>query len=415
MAELESVIEKRLIDQLCCDESQWTYRPDIRTEQQLWDNFKYILEQNNKAKLDDVPLSDSEFAKIRNDLSHASFYDAGKWLVGENGKVYVHVQRGNETLHLVVMNNEHVAGGSSVYEVINQYQAFRSEDAEGDRDRRFDVTLLINGIPLIHVELKNKEHSYMDGYRQIKKYIAEGKFRGIFSNVQMFVVSNAVDTKYFSAARDTELNKKFITGWLDKDNHPVCDYIDFAKAVLKIPEAHEMVTRYMVLDNEKKKLLILRPYQIHAIEAMRAASKQGKSGFIWHTTGSGKTMTSYKATRNLLMDIPAIEKTVFLIDRKDLDDQTTMAFQSYAGNDTIDVDDTEYVDSLIRKMADDNRQMIVTTRQKMQIMVNKRLKEGTSRYQKIRSLKVAFVVDDERVIIRTKLEKPSKIKGLALI
>ena len=394
MAELESVIEKRLIDQLCCDESQWTYRPDIRTEEQLWNNFKYILEQNNKAKLNDVPLSDSEFAKIKNDLSHASFYDAGKWLVGENGKVYVHVQRGNETLHLVVMNNEHVAGGTSVYEVINQYQAFKSEDVEGDRDRRFDVTLLINGIPLIHIELKNKEHSYMDAYRQIKKYIAEGKFHGIFSNVQMFVVSNAVDTKYFSAARDTELNKKFITGWLDEENHPVCDYIEFASAVLKIPEAHEMIARYTVLDNDKKKLLILRPYQIHAIEAMRAASKQGKSGFIWHTTGSGKTMTSYKATRNLLMDIPAIEKTVFLIDRKDLDLQTKMDFQSYAYNDTIDVDDTEYVDSLIEKMVDGNRQMIVTTRQKMQIMVNRRLKEGTRQYEKIKSLKVAFVIDE---------------------
>ena len=394
MAKLESVMEQRLIDQLCCDESQWTYRPDIRTEEQLWSNFKYILEQNNKAKLNDVPLSDSEFAKIKNDLSHASFYDAGKWLVGENGKVYVHVQRGNETLHLVVINNEHVAGGSSVYEVINQYQAFKSEDVVDDRDRRFDVTLLINGIPLIHIELKNKEHSYMDAYRQIKKYIAEGKFHGIFSNVQMFIVSNAVDTKYFSAARDTELNKKFITGWLDKENHPVCDYIEFARAVLKIPEAHEMITRYTVLDNDKRKLLILRPYQIHAIEAMRAASKRGKSGFIWHTTGSGKTMTSYKATRNLLMDIPAIEKTVFLIDRKDLDMQTTMAFQSYSDNDTIDVDDTDYVDSLIKKMSDDNRQMIVTTRQKMQIMVNRRLKEGTKRYDKIKALKVAFVVDE---------------------
>ncbi len=155
-----------------------------------------------------------------------------------------------------------------------------------------------------------------------------------------------------------------------------------------------MIARYTVLDNDKKKLLILRPYQIHAIEAMRAASKQGKSGFIWHTTGSGKTMTSYKATRNLLMDIPAIEKTVFLIDRKDLDVQTKMAFQSYADNDTIDVDDTDYVDSLIEKMADENRQMIVTTRQKMQIMVNRRLKEGTKRYEKIKSLKVAFVVDE---------------------
>ena len=394
MAELESVIEKRLIDQLCGGESQWTYRPDLRTEEDLWNNFKYILEQNNKAKLDDVPLSESEFAKVKNDLSHASFYDAGKWLVGENGKVYVHVQRGNETLHLVVMNNEHVAGGSSVYEVINQYQAFKDETDEHGRDRRFDVTLLINGIPMIHIELKNKEHSYMDGYRQIKKYIAEGKFHGIFSNVQMFVVSNVVDTKYFSAARDTELNKKFLTGWIDNENMPVCDYLDFAQAVLRIPEAHEMVTKYTVLDNDKKKLLILRPYQIHAIEAMRAASKTGKSGYIWHTTGSGKTMTSYKATRNLLMDIPSVQKTVFLIDRKDLDLQTKGAFQSYADNDTIDVDDTEHVGSLIKKLADDNRQMIVTTRQKMQVMINRRLKEGTKEYNKIRALKVAFVVDE---------------------
>lgn len=394
MAELESVIEKRLIEQLCGDESQWTYRPDIRTEEQLWNNFKYILEQNNKAKLNDIPLSESEFAKIKNDLSHASFYDAAKWLVGENGKVYVHVQRGNETLHLVVMNNEHIAGGTSVYEVINQYQAFKNEDDEHSRDRRFDVTLLINGIPMIHIELKNKEHSYMDAYRQIKKYISEGKFHGIFSNVQMFVVSNAIDTKYFSAARDTELNKKFLTGWIDDENIPICDYIDFAKSVLRIPEAHEMVTKYTVLDNDKKKLLILRPYQIHAIEAMRAASKMGKSGFIWHTTGSGKTMTSYKATRNLLMDIPSIEKTVFLIDRKDLDLQTKGAFQSYADNDTIDVDDTENVGSLIKKLSDDNRQMIVTTRQKMQVMINRRLKEGTKEYNKIKALKVAFVVDE---------------------
>lgn len=394
MAELESIIEDRLIKQLCSGESQWTYRPDIRTEEQLWSNFKYILEQNNKAKLNDTPLSESEFAKVKNDLSHASFYDAGKWLVGENGKVYVHVQRGNETLHLVVMNNEHIAGGTSVYEVINQYQAFADEEDEHSRDRRFDVTLLINGIPLIHIELKNKDHSYMDGYRQIKKYIAEGKFHGIFSNVQMFVVSNAVDTKYFSAARDTELNKKFLTGWIDHENLPVCDYIEFAKSVLKIPEAHEMVTKYTVLDNDKKKLLILRPYQIHAIEAMRSASKMGKSGFIWHTTGSGKTMTSYKATRNLLMDIPSIEKTIFLIDRKDLDMQTKGAFQSYADNDTIDVDDTDNVGVLIKRLSDDNRQMIVTTRQKMQVMINRRLKEGTKEYDKIKSLRVAFVVDE---------------------
>ena len=396
MGELESVIEQRLIDQLCGGDSQWTYRKDIRTEEQLWDNFKYILEQNNKAKLNDTPLSDSEFAKIKNDVSHASFYDAGKWQVGENGKVYVHVQRGNETLHLVVMNNEHIAGGTSVYEVINQYQAFKTDEVDDKRDRRFDVTLLINGIPMIHIELKNKDHSYMDGYRQIEKYISEGKFRGLFSNIQMFVVSNAVDTKYFAAARAAELaeGKKFITGWVDNENYPVCDYLDFAKAVLRIPQAHEMIAKYTVLDNEKKKLLILRPYQIHAIEAMRAASKRSISGYIWHTTGSGKTMTSYKATRNLLMDIPSIEKTIFLIDRKDLDMQTKMAFQSYADNDTIDVDDTENVDALIRRLTDGNRQMIVTTRQKLQTMITKRLQGGTKEYDKIRNLRVAFVVDE---------------------
>ena len=396
MGELESVIEQRLIDQLCGGDSQWTYRKDIRTEEQLWDNFKYILEQNNKAKLNDMPLSDSEFAKIKNDVSHASFYDAGKWQVGENGKVYVHVQRGNETLHLVVMNNEHIAGGTSVYEVINQYQAFKTDEVDDKRDRRFDVTLLINGIPMIHIELKNKDHSYMDGYRQIEKYISEGKFRGLFSNIQMFVVSNAVDTKYFAAARAAELaeGKKFITGWVDNENYPVCDYLDFAKAVLRIPQAHEMIAKYTVLDNEKKKLLILRPYQIHAIEAMRAASKRSISGYIWHTTGSGKTMTSYKATRNLLMDIPSIEKTIFLIDRKDLDMQTKMAFQSYADSDTIDVDDTENVDALIRRLTDGNRQMIVTTRQKLQTMITKRLQEGTKEYDKIRNLRVAFVVDE---------------------
>lgn len=394
MAELESAIEKSLIDKLCHDKSQWTYRADIKTEEQLWNNFKYILEQNNKAKLNDVPLSESEFAKIKNDISHASFYEAGKWLVGENGKVYVHIQRGNEMLHLLVMNNEHICGGTSVYEVINQYQAFATGEDEDIRNRRFDVTLLINGIPVIHIELKNKNHSYMDGYRQIKKYISEGKFHGIFSNIQMFVVSNVVDTKYFSAARDTELNKKFISGWLDKKNNPVCNYIEFADSVLHIPQAHKMVAQYTVLDNEVRRLLLLRPYQIHAIEAMRAASQEGKSGYIWHTTGSGKTMTSYKATRNLLMDIPAIEKTIFLIDRKDLDTQTKMAFQSYADNDTIDVDDTDNVNALINRLTDGNRQMIVTTIQKLQIMIKRRLKEGDRAYQKIRNLRIAFVVDE---------------------
>ena len=317
-------------------------------------------------------------------------------MVGENGKVMVHVQRDMEKLHLVVMNHEHIAGGSSVYEVINQYKALKSDDEDSTdvRDRRFDVTLMINGLPMIHIELKNKQHSYMDGFWQIKKYIGEGKFTGIFSAVQMFVVSNGVDTRYFAAAGDTELNPKFMSGWVDRKNNPVSDYLSFAKSVLRIPQAHEMIARYTVLDEDARRLILLRPYQIHAIESIREASKTGESGFVWHTTGSGKTLTSYKATRNLLMDIPSIDKTIFLIDRKDLDTQTTMAFQAYANNDLVDVDETDNVNDLKKKLKSADRQVIVTTIQKMQILISKRLQEGTPDFDKIKNLRIAFVVDE---------------------
>lgn len=395
MPELEKLIEEKLIDQLVYGESQWIYREDLKTEEDLWKNFKYILEQNNKDRLNGEPLSDAEFAQVKNQLQFSSFYKAGEWLVGENGKVMVHIQRDTERLHLVVMNHEHIAGGSSVYEVINQYSALKTDDVNASaRDRRFDVTLMINGLPMIHIELKNRQHSYMDAFRQIKKYISEGKFTGIFSAVQMFVVSNGVDTKYFAAASDTELNPKFMSGWVDAENNPVSDYIDFAKSVLCIPKAHEMIARYTVLDEDAKKLILLRPYQIHAIESIREASKKSKSGFVWHTTGSGKTLTSYKATRNLLMDIPAIDKAIFLIDRKDLDTQTTMAFQAYANNDLVDVDETDNVNDLKKKLKSDDRQVIVTTIQKMQILISKRLQEGTTDYSKIKNLKIAFVVDE---------------------
>ena len=396
MPELESMIEQKLIDQLIYGESQWTYREDLKTEADLWANFRYILEQNNKDRLNGEPLSDSEFEQVKNQLQFSSFYKAGEWLVGENGKVQVHVQRDTERLHLVVMNHEHIAGGSSVYEVINQYSALKTDDENISltRDRRFDVTLMINGLPMIHIELKNKQHSYMEAFNQIKKFICEGKFAGIFSAVQMFVVSNGADTRYFAAASDTELNPKFMSGWVDKDNNQVANYLDFAKSVLRIPEAHEMIARYTVLDEDAKRLILLRPYQIHAIESIREASKTGKSGYVWHTTGSGKTLTSYKATRNLLMDIPAIDKAIFLIDRKDLDTQTTMAFQAYANNDLVDVDETDNVNDLKKKLRSDDRQVIVTTIQKMQILVSKRLQEGTPEYNKIKNLKIAFVVDE---------------------
>ena len=391
MAELEKHIEDNLITTLTQGESQWTYCPEINNEEKLWDNFKTILEQNNKAILSDTKITPEEFKKIKNDVTHSSFYEAARWLVGENGKVQVHFQRGNQTLHLTVLDNNMIAGGSSVYQVINQYQVDKNDAS--DRDRRFDVSLLINGIPLIQIELKSRTHPYMEAYNQIKKYVSEGKYKGLFSNVQMFVVSNEVDTKYFAPARSEELNKKFLTGWVDENNEPVGDLTLFAQDVLKIPTAHEMVTRYTVLDTDNRRLIVLRPYQIHAIEAIRKASKEQKSGYIWHTTGSGKTLTSYKVARNLVVEIPGIDKTIFLVDRKDLDSQTGDDFLSYAQNDNVDIDRTDHVTDLIRRLTDGKKHMVVTTRQKLQIVM-KRLKEGSRDYVKVKGLKVAFVVDE---------------------
>ncbi len=393
--EKEAIIEKNLIEKLCSGVSQWTYRPDLKNEDELWANVKYILEQNNKKFLCDSKLSEAEFSQVKNQLSHQSFYDAGKFIKGENGKVQVHITRGNEKLHLTVINNEQIAGGTSVYEVINQFTSFKDDTKEGSRNRRFDVSLLINGLPVIHIELKSKNESCGKAFNQIKKYVKEGKFTGIFSNVQMFVVSNVKDTKYFAPARDYELNPVFMSSWTDINNEPIKDYIQFADDVLKIPNAHELIAKYTVLDNSANRLIIMRPYQVHAIEAMREASKKGLSGFIWHTTGSGKTLTSYKATRNLLMDIPSIDKTIFLIDRKDLDNQTTTAFQSYAETDSVDVDDTANVGELLQKLSNDDRQMIVTTIQKLHIVIKNKDDVNLQKYyKKIDAKRIAFVVDE---------------------
>ncbi|MDN6729898.1 MAG: type I restriction endonuclease subunit R [Alkalibacterium sp.] len=391
----EQVLENNLIKKLIGGESQWTYRDDLRTEDDLWENFRKKLESNNKAVLDGVSLTEQEFRQIQNQLMFPNFYSAAKWLAGENGIAKVQVQREDAslgTIRLRVINRQDVAGGISSYEVINQYKS--DKRTVDDMNRRFDVTLLINGLPMIHIELKNRAHPYMDAYRQIKKYLKEGKFTGIFSTVQMFVVTNGTDTRYIASAQDTKLNEQFLTKWVNKDNEPVNNYLDFAEQVLSIPMAHKMVTQYTVIDNDKKALILLRPYQIHAIEAVKQASKQHQSGYVWHTTGSGKTLTSYKVARNLLQ-IPSLEKTIFIVDRVDLDQQTTSSFTSYAENDVIEIDETENVRDLIKKLTSDDRTVIVTTIQKLNyVMKRMSHQEGSKRYNKLTQLKVAFVVDE---------------------
>lgn len=391
----ESELEKNLIQQLINGESQWTYRSDLRTEEQLWANVRKKLENNNKDVLNEVPLTEQEFRQIKLQLQFVNFYEAAKWLSGENGIAKVEVQREDATLgtiRLKVVNRADIAGGMSSYEVINQYQS--NKRTKADQERRFDVTLLINGLPMIHIELKNRKHSYMDGFRQIKKYLKEDKFTGIFSSVQMFVVSNGTDTRYIATARDEKLNEQFLSKWVDYENQPVDNYLDFAKDVLSIPQAHKMVTQYTVIDSARKALILLRPYQIHAIEAVKDASRRQESGYVWHTTGSGKTLTSYKVARNLLQ-IPSLQKTIFIVDRVDLDQQTSSSFESYAEHDVIAIDETDNVNDLIKKLLSKNRNVIVTTIQKLNhVMKRFDIEESTKKSDALRKLKVAFVVDE---------------------
>lgn len=391
----ELKLEKDLINQLVTDKGQWTYEPSIKTHEDLWNNFRRILETNNKSVLGDNPLTDSEFRQIQNAMTFSSFYEAGKFLVGENGIAKVSVQREDAslgTVRLVVFKREDVAGGSSVYQVINQFVAPKTMGL--DRDARFDVTLLINGIPLIQIELKKRSVSHMDAYNQIKNYIATDKYRGLFSCLQCFVISNGSNTRYIAANTDTKLNKKFLTRWNDRDNNSVDDLFGFARDVLSIPQAHQLISHYSVLDNEGENIIILRPYQIHAIKALKEAASKHESGYVWHTTGSGKTLTSYKASRNLYQ-IPRIEKTIFIVDRVDLDQQTTSSFLAYAANDTVDIESTDNVKNLKSHLLSDDRSVVVTTVQKINYMINNRDKWLTdSQVNKLRKLEIAFVIDE---------------------
>ena len=389
----ELSIEVDLINQLTRGESQWVYRPELNTEEQLWNNFFEKLEANNVRFLNDVPLTNSEKNQIKNQLNFINFYEAAKWIAGENGIAKVQVQRENAslgTIRLEVLWRNNVAGGKSSYEVVNQIMT----GGEDIRHRRGDVTLLINGLPLIQIELKSRSHGFMHAFHQIKKYDQEGQFRGIFSSLQMFVVSNITDTRYIAAAKANKLNERFLTKWVDSENRPQPQLFDFAEAVLSIPRAHEMVMQYSVIDDDKKALILLRPYQVHAIEAIREASRRQQSGYIWHTTGSGKTLTSYKVSRNLLQ-IPSIEKTIFVIDRTDLDQQTTSSFQSYAENDMIDIDETDNTYELVKHLASDERRVVVTTIQKLNAMI-RQFDEGRHQkvFNRIKQLKLAFVVDE---------------------
>ena len=231
----ESEMERSLINELVSGVSQWTYRADLKSEADLWNNFKNKLENNNANVLKEIPLTEQEFQQVKTQLTFPTFVDAAKWLAGENGIAKVQVQREDAslgTIRLSVLWREDIAGGHSSYEVVSQVRIMKND--ERDRNRRFDVSLLINGLPMIQVELKNRAHSYMDAFRQVQKYMQQGKYTGIFSCLQMFVVSNGTDTRYIASAVCGKLKEQFLSTWVDKNNKAVNNYLDFTEHLKRI-------------------------------------------------------------------------------------------------------------------------------------------------------------------------------------
>lgn len=409
---LEQDMEDKLIVQLTRGPSQWTLRDDIKTEDQLWANLRQHLNRINHHVLNGRPISDSEMERIRECIKEAgsSPYQAAQWLAGEHGIAQISLERDDlKKISLVAVNSRDIAGGGNCYELIHQYRSPKT--GPDTRNRRFDVTLLINGLPLIHIELKRPgDGKYMDAFRQIKKYCnpADNKFQGIFGLVQMFVISNGTDTAYMAAARYDEFNERFLSHWVDEDNKPHEDYLDFAREVLNVTRAHEMIGRYSVIDQQRHRLILLRPYQIHAVEKIKEASERQQSGYIWHTTGSGKTLTAFNVTRNLL-SIRSIDKVIFLIDRCDLDKQTRDSFEAYAGSINLAYRESKSTRLLCELLQSPDREAVITTVQKLQTLLRRctnadaadkdipapggRMNMRQFR-EHLKNLQVAFVVDE---------------------
>lgn len=399
----ELMFENEVIDYLTTigGVRQWEYKKDIKTTEQLWGNFKKILEQNNRARLE-YPLSMTEFNQVKKVINMIETpYQAGQFLYGVNGVSEIEVDLDNgKHVFLTVFDQAQVGGGSTVYQVVNQIE--RKRIVDGKQDRRFDITLLINGLPIIQIELKKSLHSATESLNQMEQYIAEKQFSDIYSTLQILVAMTPHDIRYMANTTLRGFNRSFAFNWQnEEDAKPVRSWKVFADKVLSIPMAHDLATRYMVLDGTKNKesIKVMRPYQVYAtkrvIDKVRKhdfSYDDGKLGYIWHTTGSGKTITSFK-TAWLASRLTNVDKVVFLVDRIALTNQTVDAYQAYdpvAGFEgkTGVVGDTANISDLHNKLTKkSDKNIIVTSIQKMSRYV---LRESFKPLSK----NILFIVDE---------------------
>lgn len=364
----EQNLENNLIKQLT---SLGYDRVVISDEAALLANLKAQTEKHNQ-----LSLTDTEFHKILNHLNKGNIFDRAKTL---RDKFQLDMDNG-ESKYIEFINQEHWCQ--------NQYQVTNQVTLEGSYKNRYDVTLLINGIPMVQIELKRRGLEMKEAFNQINRYQRHSFWSayGLFNYVQLFVISNGMNTKYYANNKKTSYKQTFY--WSDENNNRVSGLKDFAESFLEKCHLSKMITRYIVLHETDKMLMVLRPYQYFAVESIIDRVKNSnKNGYIWHTTGSGKTLTSFKASQ-IIMKLPKVDKVVFVVDRNDLDYQTMKEFNAFKKGS---VDGTDNTKILVDQFTD-STQLIVTTIQKLNTAISK--KKYLSKMDAIKDDNVVFIFDE---------------------
>lgn len=370
--ESESKLEDRMIDQLRKQGYQYV---EINDVDELEKNFREQVNLHNRGELNFKDLSDKEFERLMVKISGKGVFQSAKELRQKQD-----IQRDDGSIvYLELFNTKDWCR--------NNFQVTHQTTVEGKYTNRYDVTLLINGLPLVQIELKRRGIDMKEAFNQIKRY-KRHSYIGLYKFIQLFIISNGVDTKYF-ANGDQELNYGFTFFWTDVNNERITNLEQFCVFFLDRCHIGKMIARYMIINETEKMLIVMRPYQVYAVEnIVSRALDTNNNGYIWHTTGSGKTITSFKTSQILSLE-PSINQVFFLVDRKDLDKQTLDEFNKF---DPGCVDMTNQTDKLIQQIKDSTKPLIITTIQKMANACSNPKYAGVM--EKYKDLKTVFIIDE---------------------
>ncbi|MBT6819134.1 MAG: type I restriction endonuclease subunit R [Candidatus Magasanikbacteria bacterium] len=337
-----------------------------------------VLNENLKIQLEkfnETTFSDKEFKKILNHINKGDRFHKAKTL---RDRFLLRSDDGKD-VYIRFFNMDQWCK--------NEYQVTNQITQVGRYENRYDVTLLVNGLPLVQIELKRRGVEMKEAFNQIQRYHKHSFTGTLFEYVQIFVISNGVNTKYFSNNPKQSFEQTFY--WTDEENRKITKLDEFANAFLEKCKVSEMIAEHIVLAESLKIPMILRPYQYYAVEAIEKRVREtDKNGYIWHTTGSGKTLTSFK-TSQVLSKIPEVKKILFVVDRKDLDIQTTKEFNSFSDGS---VDGTDNTLNLVEQLKDENRKLIVTTIQKLDIAISR--ESYLKQFEYLADEKVVVIFDE---------------------